>query len=269
VYYSVDASGPALTTNAYEHNSVDARTAAGRAGTATHLHKTHSKTILSSVHGVVESGQILAVMGPSDAGKSTLLDILADRKNAPGAVLSGSILYNGQTAKDLGPIFSRLVGYVVQDSYLLHTLTVRETLLYTAELRLPASMLQSRRLEIVDDVIEQLGLINVRNSKVGDESNRGVSGGEYRRLSIGIELVTTPSVLILDEPTLVPGARRPSTLVASDTRVPKGKVMPIISWMSSRAMRTRCMASCLRLPPRSITCNCRMISTRVTVTQWP
>jgi ABC-type multidrug transport system ATPase subunit len=87
------------------------------------------------------------------------------------------------------------------DSYLLHTLTVRETLLYTAELRLPASMLQSRRLEIVDDVIGQLGLINVRNSKVGDESNRGVSGGEYRRLSIGIELVTTPSVIILDEPT--------------------------------------------------------------------
>jgi hypothetical protein len=70
------------------------------------------------------------------------------------------------------------------------------------KLRLPASMLPSRGLGIVDDVIiKQIGSNNVRDLKVGDESNRGVSGGVYHRLSIDIELVTTPSVHILDEPT--------------------------------------------------------------------
>jgi ABC-type lipoprotein export system ATPase subunit len=196
VYYSVDTTGSSSmdTTKGMELKTATSRPSGS-------LPPPRHKAILSSVHGVVESGQVLAVMGPSDAGKSTLLDILAARKNTSSAVLTGSVLYNGQTAAELGPIFSRLVGYVVQDSYLLHTLTVRETLLYTAKLRLPDAMALVRRGEIVDDVIEQLGLTKVQHSKVGDESNRGVSGGEYRRLSIGIELVTSPSILILDEPT--------------------------------------------------------------------
>jgi ATP-binding cassette subfamily G (WHITE) protein 2 len=155
--------------------------------------------LLNGVTGCCTSGQLMAVMGPSDAGKSTLLDILAGRKSQ--GTISGQVLYNGETQAQLGVIFPRIVGYVVQDTYLLHTLTVRETLMYSAQLRLPSSLKPHVREEVVDDVIEQLGLLKVAHSKVGDDMNRGVSGGEFRRLGIATELVTSPSLLILDEPT--------------------------------------------------------------------
>ena len=130
-------------------------------------------------------------------GKSSLLDILA-RKHKRG-VASGSIMINGSvpTRKH----FKQLSGYVDQDDTLMGTLTVHETLMYAAMLRLPRKMSTRLKQKRVAEVIQELGLESIANSKIGTPGQRGISGGEKRRVSIGKELVTSPSLLFLDEPT--------------------------------------------------------------------
>eukprot|EP00889_Picochlorum_renovo_P006098 jgi/Picre1/33128/NNA_008454.t1 len=91
--------------------------------------------------------------------------------------------------------------YVTQDEVLIGTLTVEETLLFAARLRLPMSMAASEKKKIVDSVIQELGLESVKNTYIGNWHIRGVSGGQRRRVSIGCELVTSPTLLFLDEPT--------------------------------------------------------------------
>lgn len=80
-------------------------------------------------------------------------------------------------------------------------LTVHEALLFAARLRLPENVRDSEKIARVDDVIEKLGLNAIRNVRIGDGEKRGISGGEMRRVSIGLELVARPDVLLLDEPT--------------------------------------------------------------------
>ncbi|ORE01971.1 hypothetical protein BCV72DRAFT_62338 [Rhizopus microsporus var. microsporus] len=155
------------------------------------------KSILSNLSGFVEPGQMLAVMGPSGAGKSSLLDILA-RKHKRG-VASGNILLNG--ASPNMKQFRRLTGFVDQDDSLMGTLTVRETLTYAAMMRLPRNMPLQAKLKRVEEVIQELGISKIADSKIGMPGKRGISGGEKRRVSIGKELVTGPSLLFLDEPT--------------------------------------------------------------------
>ncbi|CEJ00122.1 hypothetical protein RMCBS344292_14188 [Rhizopus microsporus] len=155
------------------------------------------KSILSNLSGFVEPGQMLAVMGPSGAGKSSLLDILA-RKHKRG-VASGNILLNG-TSPNMRQ-FRRLTGFVDQDDSLMGTLTVRETLTYAAMMRLPRSLPLHAKLKRVEEVIQELGISKIADSKIGMPGKRGISGGEKRRVSIGKELVTGPSLLFLDEPT--------------------------------------------------------------------
>jgi ABC-type multidrug transport system ATPase subunit len=159
----------------------------------------NGKSLLTGVNAVFEQGQLMAIMGPSDAGKTTILDIIASRKSS--GTISGKVFYNGQEREKLGASFTRILGYVPQDSHCIETLTVRETLMFTAELRLPSSFTHTQRDEICGDIEAQLGLQKVSGSRVGDELNRGISGGEMKRLSIGVELVTGPSLLILDEAT--------------------------------------------------------------------
>ena len=89
----------------------------------------------------------------------------------------------------------------MQDEVLIGTLTVQETLMFAAKLRLPTSLTQSAKEEIVNGVITELGLESVRNTYIGNWHIRGISGGQRRRVSIGCELVTSPVLLFLDEPT--------------------------------------------------------------------
>ncbi|XP_033735313.1 ATP-binding cassette sub-family G member 5-like [Pecten maximus] len=91
--------------------------------------------------------------------------------------------------------------YVIQTDRLLHTLTVKETLMYAALLRLPSMTTKKERIAKVDTVIQKMGLNPVRNSKVGGLIERGISGGEKRRVTIAIQLLQDPSILLLDEPT--------------------------------------------------------------------
>ncbi|KAJ3083319.1 hypothetical protein HDU99_010950, partial [Rhizoclosmatium hyalinum] len=156
------------------------------------------QVLLSNISSSARAGQLTAIMGPSGAGKSTLLDILAG-KDKRGKI-TGSLTLDGVpfNSKDSS---NNKVAYVDQDDLLLPSLTVRETLLFSAQLRLPESMPLKEKQDRVDQVLETLGLSHVANSRVGGFGMRGISGGERRRVSIGVELVTSPGILFLDEPT--------------------------------------------------------------------
>uniref|UniRef100_A0A8C0QXE3 Broad substrate specificity ATP-binding cassette transporter ABCG2 n=1 Tax=Canis lupus dingo TaxID=286419 RepID=A0A8C0QXE3_CANLU len=145
--------------------------------------------------GVMRPG-LNAILGPTGGGKSSLLDVLAARKDPHG--LSGDVLINGAPRP---ANFKCNSGYVVQDDVVMGTLTVRENLQFSAALRLPTTMTSHEKNERINKVIQQLGLDKVADSKVGTQFIRGVSGGERKRTSIGMELITDPAILFLDEPT--------------------------------------------------------------------
>jgi ABC-type multidrug transport system ATPase subunit len=90
-----------------------------------------------------------------------------------------------------------------QEDVLNATSTVRETILFAARLRLPESIPDRMKQERAFEVIKDLGLMDVADVRIGDGVKRGISGGERRRVSIGVELVASPDILVLDEPTSV------------------------------------------------------------------
>eukprot|EP00301_Raphidiophrys_heterophryoidea_P007848 c12989_g1_i2.p1 GENE.c12989_g1_i2~~c12989_g1_i2.p1 ORF type:complete len:413 (-),score=105.43 c12989_g1_i2:1211-2449(-) len=152
------------------------------------------RVILNDVCGHVPCGQMLAVMGPTGCGKTTLLNVLAGRLEAT----SGSISYGPyKWSKSL----KRRVGFVEQDDIVFAELTVRETLCFAARLRLPSELSLKQKLERVDEVIASLRLTTCALSRIGGMAVRGVSGGERKRISIAAELLTRPSLMFLDEPT--------------------------------------------------------------------
>ncbi|XP_043530401.1 broad substrate specificity ATP-binding cassette transporter ABCG2 [Chiloscyllium plagiosum] len=157
--------------------------------------KTSEKEILKDVNGVMGPG-MNAILGPTGSGKSSLLDILAARKDPSG--LKGKVLIDGAPQPSN---FKCISGYVVQDDVVMGTLTVRENLQFSAALRLPKNIRNKEKNNRIVQVIKELGLSKVADSKVGTPFIRGVSGGERKRTNIGMELIIDPSVLFLDEPT--------------------------------------------------------------------
>jgi ATP-binding cassette subfamily G (WHITE) protein 2 len=97
--------------------------------------------------------------------------------------------------------FKYIVGYVVQDDIISGTLTVRENIMFSANLRLPSDVFFNERKERVERIIQELGLVSCADTRIGTEFLRGVSGGERKRTCIGMELVLEPKILFLDEPT--------------------------------------------------------------------
>jgi ABC-type multidrug transport system ATPase subunit len=153
------------------------------------------RTILKGVTGEARPGELLAVLGPSGSGKSTLLSILGGRLAGRH---SGTVLAGGR-APTRG--VQRRTGFVAQDDVLHPHLTVRETLVFCAMLRLPRAAPGSAKSAAAEAVIAELGLAACADTIVGNAFVRGVSGGERKRVSIGHELLVNPSLLILDEPT--------------------------------------------------------------------
>lgn len=155
------------------------------------------KTILRDVRGDARPGEVLAVMGPSGAGKSTLLELMSGRVEAGETV--GSVLYDGLP---LDRDVARVVGFCPQsDAALVPSLTVEQTFRFAAELTLPEEASDASKRRRVDETLEQLGLLRVRHSRIGGPFQRGLSGGEKRRVSLGTQLIKRPRVLYLDEPT--------------------------------------------------------------------
>ncbi|XP_063683451.1 ATP-binding cassette sub-family G member 8-like [Bolinopsis microptera] len=155
------------------------------------------KHILKDVSLTVKCGQMLAILGGSGSGKTTLLDVIANRHE--GGFVEGEVLINNKMRNK--EMMKDISAYVRQDDYLLPNLTVRETLLFVAELKLPSSYSRQKKLDRVTSVLSELGLRHVCNSKVGGEEVRGCSGGERRRVSIGVQMLMDPHILFLDEPT--------------------------------------------------------------------
>ncbi|EIE18756.1 ABC family transporter: multidrug, partial [Coccomyxa subellipsoidea C-169] len=140
---------------------------------------------------------VFAQMGPSGSGKTTLLDVLAGRKTV--GQIHGDILFAGH--KPSQAFLRRYTGYVEQFDTLLDNLTVDEMLMYTAELKCALSEKLAAKRAKVDSIIDQLALGGCRGVRIGNGLNRGISGGQCKRVNIGIALVTNPRVLFLDEPT--------------------------------------------------------------------
>ncbi|KAI9350617.1 P-loop containing nucleoside triphosphate hydrolase protein [Zopfochytrium polystomum] len=163
------------------------------------------KPILQLVSAVFEPGTVTAILGPSGAGKSTLLHLLHGHPpqlpSGSAVVLRGEVLYNGAAAITPTEIASHTSLVRQDDTHLQPGLTARETLRYAALLRLPAAVPEADKLLRAESVLRELGLAHCADTLVGGPGAKGLSGGERRRLSVGIALLSDPAVLLLDEPT--------------------------------------------------------------------
>lgn len=135
-------------------------------------------------------------MGPSGSGKTTLLNTLAQRQNSS---TSGEITVNGRTR----PLSTHreISAFVEQEDTLIGSLTVSETLQYSAKLALPPSVTVHELQHRVEHLLESFGLRNQRHTLIGTPLQKGLSGGQKRRVSVATQLITSPKVLYLDEPT--------------------------------------------------------------------
>lgn len=158
------------------------------------------KYILKGISGTCEPGRLCAMMGSSGAGKTTLLDILACNF-VSGGKIEGELLVNGK--RRVASEFRQDSCYVLQSDVLLSSATVRESLLTSAFLKLPRSISRKEKIQKVDQILKELGLVSCQNTLIGDEflGIKGISGGQKRRVSIGVELVKNPAAIFLDEPT--------------------------------------------------------------------
>eukprot|EP00817_Percolomonadidae_sp_ATCC50343_P003641 CAMPEP_0117424024 /NCGR_PEP_ID=MMETSP0758-20121206/4527_1 /TAXON_ID=63605 /ORGANISM="Percolomonas cosmopolitus, Strain AE-1 (ATCC 50343)" /LENGTH=692 /DNA_ID=CAMNT_0005207557 /DNA_START=671 /DNA_END=2745 /DNA_ORIENTATION=+ len=152
--------------------------------------------LLHDISHTVHPGEVLAIMGPSGAGKTTLLDILANRNKA--GTIKGVRKLNG---RKYGRDFNRLAAYVSQDDCLMGTLTVYESLLFAARVKLPACIPMSEKKKRIKKVMFDLKISKISNRRIGDKLHRGISGGERRRVAIAMELIGDPHIIFLDEPT--------------------------------------------------------------------
>ena len=153
----------------------------------------------------MKPGQFLTIIGASGtpslltiigAGKTTLLNYLANRDPSKNITKTGEVLINGAERSKVD--FEKYIGYVQQDDVLYQTLTVYECLLFAAKMRLPSSVDHNGR---VRQILESLKLEKAADTKIGGPLVKGVSGGERKRASIAVELITDPTLIFLDEPT--------------------------------------------------------------------
>ncbi|KAI0477195.1 hypothetical protein GGR56DRAFT_393755 [Xylariaceae sp. FL0804] len=154
-----------------------------------------ARPILQNVTGSIQSGSLTAIMGGSGAGKSTFVNVLMGKANHTG----GSVTVNNVPGKINR--FKKLIGYVPQDDIVLPELTVYENILHSARIRLPRNWADVDIKAHVNSVVDCLELSHVRDSLVGSVGKPVISGGQRKRVSIGMELAAAPMAIFLDEPT--------------------------------------------------------------------
>ncbi|TPX47429.1 hypothetical protein SeMB42_g03315 [Synchytrium endobioticum] len=154
------------------------------------------KVILQGVTGEIKPGRLTAIMGPSGAGKTTFMNVLMGKYPRTG----GTLWINGREEAGINSC-KKIVGFVPQEDIMLRELTVRENILHSARTRLPHTWATDEIEGYVDAILEALNLSHVAHTIIGDESTRGVSGGQRKRVNIGMELAAVPLAIFLDEPT--------------------------------------------------------------------
>ncbi|THU63614.1 hypothetical protein C4D60_Mb01t17680 [Musa balbisiana] len=153
--------------------------------------------LLKGISGSFRPGVLTALMGVSGAGKTTLMDVLAGRKT--GGYIEGNITISGYPKKQ--ETFARVSGYCEQNDIHSPHVTVYESLVYSAWLRLPAEVNSATRKMFVDEVMELVELTPLRDALVGLPGVNGLSTEQRKRLTIAVELVANPSIIFMDEPT--------------------------------------------------------------------
>ncbi|KAI9398405.1 hypothetical protein POPTR_003G179000v4 [Populus trichocarpa] len=153
--------------------------------------------LLKGVSGAFRPGVLTALMGVSGAGKTTLMDVLAGRKT--GGYIEGDIKISGYPKKQ--ETFARIAGYCEQNDIHSPHVTVYESLLYSAWLRLPPEVDSETRKMFIEEVMELVELDSLRNALVGLPGVNGLSTEQRKRLTIAVELVANPSIIFMDEPT--------------------------------------------------------------------
>jgi len=160
---------------------------------AVHLEQTAGAiTLLDDISLAIRPGEFIGLLGPSGAGKSTLLDAL----NGLRPARSGQVLINGEPLYEQYERFRHHIGYVPQDDIIHPELTSREALAYAGRLRLPPDVTGDELQALVEETLSALDL-----TRRGDVPIRRLSGGQRKRVSVGVELLSKPGILFLDEPT--------------------------------------------------------------------
>lgn len=155
------------------------------------------RRLLTSFWFTVYPSEFVALMGPSGAGKTTLMNAL----NGYTPPSFGRVLFNGQDLYANYGQFQGVIGYVPQDDIMHADLTVGQALYYTGRLRLPPDTSNAEIFGRIGKVVSQLGLEGTENVLIGSPQKKGISGGERKRVNLAMELITDPAVLFLDEPT--------------------------------------------------------------------
>eukprot|EP00890_Picochlorum_soloecismus_P004838 jgi/Picsp_1/5355/NSC_02716-R1_abc family transporter: multidrug len=155
------------------------------------------KCILDQVTAYFQKGQLTALLGASGSGKTTLLDVISLRKNC-GSV-EGTVLVDGK--KQNKRFMEKRTAYVEQFDSLIENLTVKEMLMYSAELKEYKNMPYGEKVEQIEKIIHELDLTSCQDTLIGSRFKKGISGGQLKRVSIGIGLIGSPRLLLLDEPT--------------------------------------------------------------------
>ncbi|KGN58035.1 hypothetical protein Csa_010583 [Cucumis sativus] len=153
--------------------------------------------LLRGVTGAFRPGILTALMGVSGAGKTTLMDVLAGRKT--GGYIEGDVRISGFPKKQ--ETFARISGYCEQNDIHSPQVTIRESLIYSAFLRLPKEVSKEEKMVFVDEVMDLVELDNLKDAIVGLPGVTGLSTEQRKRLTIAVELVANPSIIFMDEPT--------------------------------------------------------------------
>lgn len=152
--------------------------------------------------GEAPKREITAIMGPSGSGKTSLLNILAGRLQTKGALtIKSDIRMDNDMVDPTSIKIRKKIAFVAQDDSLCITSTPRECIKFSAKLRLPRGTSEEQLDALTVRMLSELGLMNCADTFVGGALLKGISGGERKRTSVGVELVVRPSLVFLDEPT--------------------------------------------------------------------
>eukprot|EP00550_Attheya_septentrionalis_P002132 CAMPEP_0198291248 /NCGR_PEP_ID=MMETSP1449-20131203/8839_1 /TAXON_ID=420275 /ORGANISM="Attheya septentrionalis, Strain CCMP2084" /LENGTH=615 /DNA_ID=CAMNT_0043989865 /DNA_START=103 /DNA_END=1947 /DNA_ORIENTATION=- len=164
--------------------------------------KTQDRKLLSDVWGEVPKKEITAIMGPSGAGKTSLLNILAGRASSRGKLhIDADVRLDNYSVNPTKLEVRKQIAFVAQDDSLQVTSTPREAIKFSARLRLPRGVTDHSLDVLTNRMLTELGLTHCAETYVGGALLKGISGGERKRTSVGVELVVKPALVFLDEPT--------------------------------------------------------------------